>query len=165
MKENLFLFEFTDNYIIIYDKKQSKIIKEDIDQEIIVNNKIYDFKKLQILINRIVEKNKIINNIFKTNITFLLFEKMNPSEIYLYNHLFLNSTNINLQILYVNSLFKENIVLISGKKLYYNNHIISKNKINNKWIIVGYSLNNYHDLFLNNLVTYENSDTIIYEKV
>ena len=48
----MFTFELTDNYILIYNHKTKEIIKEEIPYNIISNNKIYDYLKL----------NKIIKN-------------------------------------------------------------------------------------------------------
>lgn len=166
----MFIFEFTDEYIIIYNKKTKKIQKEEIPNNVIKKNKIYDFKKLLIIINKLVDKYQVINNLFKTKLYILTFFKSSPVDIYLYEQLFKNISNINLKIVNAKSLIDEKVILISGNYLYLNNEIIEINQIpNEQYILVGNSPHfNALKEKLNktlNLYEYENSDTILYETV
>ena len=58
----MFTFELTDNYILIYNHKTKEIIKEEIPYNIISNNKIYDYLKLNIIIIDIINKYKLLNS-------------------------------------------------------------------------------------------------------
>ena len=70
----MFTFELTDNYILIYNHKTKEIIKEEIPYNIISNNKIYDYLKLNKIIIDIINKYKLLNSLFKTKINILIFE-------------------------------------------------------------------------------------------
>ena len=111
-----------------------------------------------------MDKNKIINGVFKTKIKILLFEKKTPAELYLYNELF-NNSNILIEIIYATNIIQGNIIFRSGNYIYYYNKVINPNKLkDNKYIIVG-CLDN---IMLNNkikLLEYENSNTILYETI
>ncbi len=92
----MFTFELTDNYILIYNHKTKEIIKEEIPYNIISNNKIYDYLKLNKIIIDIINKYKLLNSLFKTKINILIFENKTPTEIYLLKNLFKNLSNINM---------------------------------------------------------------------
>ena len=62
---NTFIFELTDDYINIYNKKTKELISVSINSNIIVKNRIYDYLKLVQILNDIVNKYKVINSIFK----------------------------------------------------------------------------------------------------
>ena len=70
----MFTFELTDNYILIYNHKTKEIIKEEIPYNIISNNKIYDYLKLNKIIIDIINKYKLLNSLFKTKINILIFD-------------------------------------------------------------------------------------------
>ena len=55
----MFTFELTDNYILIYNHKTKEIIKEEISYNIISNNEIYDYLKLNKIIIDIINKYKL----------------------------------------------------------------------------------------------------------
>ena len=166
----MYIFEITDKCINIYNQKKKELNKEIIPQNIIVNNKIYDFIKFVKELEKIVYKYKVINNLFKVKVTVIIFEKLNPSEEYLIKLAFNKVANINAQIIYVNQYFENNYIFISGDLLYIHNHIL--NHLNKgTYILIGNSLN-YFDYIkkLTNkykvkILEYENSNTIIYEKV
>ena len=84
---NTFIFELTDDYINIYNKKTKELISVSINSNIIVKNRIYDYLKLIHILNDIVNKYKVINSIFKTKIVILNFEDSSPSENYLRKNL------------------------------------------------------------------------------
>ena len=115
----MFTFELTDNYILIYNHKTKEIIKEEIPYNIISNNKIYDYLKLNKIIIDIINKYKLLNSLFKTKINILIFENKTPTEIYLLKNLFKNLSNININLIHVSSLFDNKHLFISGNKLYY----------------------------------------------
>lgn len=53
---NTFIFELTDDYINIYNKKTKELISVSINSNIIVKNRIYDYLKLVHILNDIVNK-------------------------------------------------------------------------------------------------------------
>ena len=96
---NTFIFELTDDYINIYNKKTKELISVSINSNIIVKNRIYDYLKLVQILNDIVNKYKVINSIFKTKIVILNFEDSSPSENYLRKNLFKKIINVNAKII------------------------------------------------------------------
>lgn len=166
----MYVFEFTDKEIIIYHQKKKILIKEIIPENIIVNNQIYDYLNLVRVLNYIVNKYKIINTIFRIKIKILLFEKKSPSEIYLIRKAFQEIGNFNIREINPTRYFDNDALFISGKNVYYKGNKIKKLP-KGKYILIGNSdnydeikkhlINKYHiDLY-----EYENSNTIIYEKV
>lgn len=165
----MYIIELTDKYIIIYDKKNKKIYKEAIPYNVIVNNKIYDFIKLNKILYNIFIKHNYLSHIFKIKVNILSFEKITPSEKYLIKNLLNNLSNINIDIVYPSELFDDNHILISGNKLYLNNKELINPK-NKEYIIAGYNTTdeiiNKIELEYNiKLLKYENSTKTIYEKV
>jgi len=166
----MYIFEFTDEEIKIFNKKKNILIKEKIPSNIIVNNKLYDYLKLYNILLNIINKYKLNNHLFKINIKVLIFEEISPSEIYLYKLLFKELSNYKVSIIYIKDYFPSNTIFISGKELYYHNKKLDKLK-KDKYILVGNS-DNFKDLkpSLENkynitLLEYEKCNTIIYEKV
>ncbi len=166
----MYIFELTDQEIIIYDKKRKKLIKEIISERIIVDNKIYDYLKFVKVLNNIILKNRIIKSIFRIKIKILIFEECSPSEIYLIKKAFNSISNFDTQIVYINRYFEDNTIFISGKNLYYKNKVL-KNIKKGEYVLIG-NTNDYDYLkktltnkFKIELLEYENSNTIIYEKV
>ncbi len=166
----MFIFEFTDKEIKLYNQKKNILIKEIIPEKVILNNKIYDYLKLVNILGKIVNKYKIINTLFKVNVKVLLFEKVSPSEIYLYKNAFKSISNIGVEIINVYRYFDINYLFISGNIIYYDNKPL-KNLKKGEYVLVGNS-NDYDEIrnylvkkYKINLLEYENSDTIIYEKV
>lgn len=167
---NTFVFEFTDNYINIYNKNKMILNTIPIKSNIIVDNKIYDYLKLINIIKDIVNKYKVINNIFKTKIIILNFEEYSPSENYLRRKLFKSIMNVDAKIVNIYELFDDKHIFISGNIIYYK----GKSKITLKkdnYIIVGNSIN-YNLIkeeiikkYKINLLEYENSNTILYENI
>ena len=80
----MFTFELTDNYILIYNNKTKEIIKEEIPYNIISNNKIYDYLKLNKIIIDIINKYKLLNSLFKTkiNMKILIVKYSTKSSVY-----------------------------------------------------------------------------------
>lgn len=166
----MYIFEFTDKEIKIYNQKKKVLIKEMIPEKIIVDNKIYDYLKLVQVLNKIVSKYKIINTLFRINVKLLLFERMTPSEIYLYKSAFKSVSNIVVEVINVYRYFDSNYLFISGNIIYYDNKPLKYLK-KGEYVLVGNS-NDYDSIRLKlvkrfkiNILEYENSDTIIYEKV
>ena len=166
----MYIFEFTDEYIKLYNKKNNLLIKEPIPLNIIVNNKIYDYLKLINILNKIVNKYKVINSLFRIKIKILIFEKLTPSEYYLFKNTFKFTTNIIVELINVNKYFKNNYLIISGNLVYSNNKVLKK-LYSKEYILIGNSDNfdlikkNIENKYKVNLLEYENSDTIIYEKI
>lgn len=165
------IFELTDKYILIYNKKNKCLNKEIMPDNIIKNNKIYDYQKLLIIINKICLKYKINESFFKTKIYVLIFEKLSPSEIFLIKSLFKNINNSNIKIVHATSLISDNVIFNSGEYLYYKDQKL--NKINNKdtYILAGYCINidkvkkSLIKKYKINILEYENSNTILFEKI
>ena len=166
----MYIFDFTDNYIKIYNPKNKKLIKEPIEQGVIKNNKIYDYLKLVSILNKVLYKHRLVNSLFRVKVKILIYEKMSPSEIYLFKNLFRFTSNVITEIVNVNRYFKGNYLLVSDNIVYENNKVLKKLK-DNDYILVGNS-DNFEEikLFIEkkykvNILEYENSDTIIYERV
>ena len=167
----MYIFEFTDNYIKIYNPKKKILIKEILPCNIIENNKVYDYLKLVVILNKIVNKYKLMNRLLRVKIKILVFEKLSPSEMYLLRNLFRFTSNVITEIVSVNMLFKGNYLFVSGNIVYVNNEPIKGIKKNDSYILIGNSEN--FELIKNELekkykvsiLEYENSDKIIYEKV
>ena len=66
----MYTLELTDNYILIFNHKTNILSKEEIPCNIIINNKIYDFLKLNNIMYDIINKYKILNSLFKVKIKF-----------------------------------------------------------------------------------------------
>ena len=166
----MFTFELTDNYILIYNHKTKEIIKEEIPYNIISNNKIYDYLKLNKIIIDIINKYKLLNSLFKTNINILIFENKTPTEIYLLKNLFKNLSNININLIHVSSLFDNKHLFISGNKLYYQDKKVERLN-NNEYILVGYNENypklkeKIYQKYNIKLLQYEDSYRKIFDKV
>ena len=160
---NTFIFELTDDYINIHNKKTKELISVSINSNIIVKNRIYDYLKLVHILNDIVNKYKVINSIFKTKIVILNFEDSSPSENYL-------RINVNAKIINTFEILDDNHIFISGNYSYYKGKI-NYNLNKKKYIVVGNSPikdNIKNDLKKNNkikLLEYENSNTILYENI
>ena len=167
---NTFIFELTDDYINIYNKKTKELISVSINSNIIVKNRIYDYLKLVHILNDIVNKYKVINSIFKTKIAILNFEDSSPSENYLRKNLFKKIINVNAKIINTFEILDDNHIFISGNYSYYKGKI-NYNLNKKKYIVVGNSPikdNIKNDLKKNNkikLLEYENSNTILYENI
>ncbi len=166
----MYTFEFTDKEIKIYKTKKKILIKEMIPEKIIVNNKIYDYLKLVSILNKILVKYKIVNTLFRIHVKVLVFEKMSPSEIYLFKNAFKSITNAVVEIINVYRYFDSNYIFISGETLYYGNKKLDNLK-KGEYVLVGNSDNyeNVRDYLIKKykvkILEYENSNTIIYEKV
>ena len=166
----MYIFEFTDKEIKIYNQKKKTLIKEMIPEKIIVQNKIYDYLKLISVLSKIVNKHKIINTLFRVHVKLLLFEKMSPSEVYLCKSAFKSISNIAVDVVNVYRYFDNNYLFVSGDVIYFENKPLEKLK-KGEYILVGNG-NNYDELrqrlikkYKISILEYENSDTIIYEKV
>lgn len=166
----MYIFEFTDKEIKIYNQKKKILIKEMIPEKIIVDNKIYDYLKLVNILNKTLNKYKIINTLFRVHVKLLLFEKMTPSEIYLCKSAFKNISNIAVDVVNVYRYFDNNYLFVSGDIIYFENKPLKTLK-KREYVLVGNS-NDYDDIreklikkYKINLLEYENSDMIIYEKV
>lgn len=168
----IFVLEFTDEKITLFNKKRKKIIEEEIPNNLIVKNKIYDFVKLEDTIYKIINKNNIIKNFFKTEIKILVYEKITPAEEYLYKKLFDSISNVNVKLVFVNNLLDgDNHIFVCGKEIYYQQNIL-KELVNrdNEYILVGNSdkLELIKDKLIKrfkiNILLYENSNTILFEK-
>ena len=166
----MYIFELTDNAVKIYNQKKKTLIIENIPENIIKNNKVYDYLKLVTVLNRIVNKYKIINSLFRIKVKLIVFERLSPSEVYLYNNAFKSVSNIFVEIIDVNRFFNGNFIFISGEIIYYDNKKL-KNLKRGDYILVGNS-NNYDKLkndlikkYKVNILEYENSNTFLYEKV
>ena len=166
-----FIFEFTDNYIYYYDKFKRILYEEKIPKYIVVLNKIYDYIKLSKIINNVLNKQKLLNNMKKNIIGILLFEKISPAEQYLYKLLFNNITNIDVKFIYVSNYFDKKHIFISGNLVYYEQELLNYNLNAGEYILIGngFDINKIKsDLLIRmkiNILLYENSNTIIYEKV
>ena len=166
-----FIFEFTDNYIYYYDKFKRILYEEKIPNDIVVLNKIYDYIKLSKIINNVLNKQKLLNNMKKNIIGILLFEKISPAEQYLYKLLFNNITNIDVKFIYVSNYFDKKHIFISGNLVYYEQELLNYNLNAGEYILIGngFDINKIKsDLLIRmkiNILLYENSNTIIYEKV
>lgn len=166
------VIEFTDDKIFIYNKKTKKVIEENILPMIVVNNKIYDYLKLKKILSRIVYKYRLVNGFFKTCFDVVLFEKITPSEEYLYNNLFDGSIKVNLVM--ASSLLDENVhIMISGNLLYYKEEVLRKIISNKDYILVGNADKYKYDTLEKwlqkkydvNILKYENSQSLIYSLV
>ncbi len=166
----MFIFEFTDKEIIIYNKKKKSLIKELIPENIIVNNRVYDYLKLVNIINKIVNKYKVNNTLFRVNINILVFERLSPSNIYLLKNAFKSISNFKVEIINVSRYFDNNYIFISGDIIYYDNKVL-KNIKNGSYILIGNSdhfqeyKKSLEKRYKIDILEYENSNTIIYEKI
>lgn len=165
-----YILELTDNYINIYDAKKNKLFREEINPNIIVNNKIYDYLRLNRYIRLIALKYKIINNLFKSSIYILSFFEITPSEKYLIENLFKNIMDVSIKIIYPYYLFDKNHLFVSGKIVYYKNKVLDS-KIKGNYVIIGYSDNiksiksQLETKYPVNILEYENGKTMIYLKI
>lgn len=165
------IFELTDNYILIYNKKKKILKIENIPANIIKDNKIYDFQKLLIIMNKIFVKNKLNDSFFKTKIYVLIYEKLSPSEIFLIKSLFKNMNISYIKIVHASSILQNNIIFISGNNLYYKDQKLIFLKPKDNYILVGYNnnLNKIKEELIKkykiNILEYENSNTILFEKI
>lgn len=166
----MYIFEFTDECINVYNQKKQEMFSEFIPAKVIVNNKIYDYLKLVNIIENIVNKYKIINTLFRIKIKILIFEKLSPSEIYLFKNLFKYVSNVIVEIVNVNKVFNGSYLFVSGNKVYYNNSVVNKLK-HQDYILIGKS-NNFNLLkskleekYKISILEYENSETYIFENV
>ena len=166
----MYIFEFTDKEIKIYNQKKKCLIKEPIPERVIVNNKIYDYLKLVGVLNKIVNKYKVINTLFRIRVKLLLFEKMTPSELYLCKSAFKSVSNIAVDIINVYRYFDSNYLFVSGNIIYFENKPLKLLK-KGEYVLVG-NADNYKEIrtklikkYKVNILEYENSDMIIYEKV
>ncbi len=166
----MYIFEFTDKQIKIYNKKNNKLILEPIPPKIIVNNKIYDFVKLTLVLNKVVNKYKVINTLFRVKISVLVFQSISPSELYLIKNLLRGFSNILVDVIYVSNMFDNNYIFISGDEIYFNNKPLYRLK-RESYILVGNTENfdiikdNLERKYKIKLLSFENSNTLIYEKV
>ena len=166
----MYLFEFTDRKINIYNLKKKILIEEAISPNIIKDNKVYDYLKLVSSLNKIVNKHNLINSLFRIKFKILIFERLSPSEIYLFKNLFNFTSNIIVEIVNVGKIFNENYIILSGDLIYYENRILKKIK-KGEYILIGNSDN--FNIIKNKLekkykidcLEYENSRTYIYENV
>lgn len=163
----MYTLELTDNSVIFYNQKTKKLIIEHIPSNVVVNNKIYDFEKLEKILKKIINKQNILNSFFKIKIKILIFEKYTPSDKYLALNLFKNFSNIKPKLIYPLNNYDKKHILISGNKTYH----INKDKLipKEEYILIGYIENpdiiSSIEQELNiKLIKYENSTTIIYEQ-
>lgn len=167
----MYVFEFTDKSIKIFNKKNNMLIIEPIPPNIIINNLVYDYVKLNSLLSRIFYKYKLISSFFKIKIKVIIFEMMSPSNIFLFKNAFNNITNLNVEIVNITRYFKDNTIFISGNKFYYNEKPLKKLENKQEYYLVGNSnqINEIKQKLENNykinILIYENNNTIIYEKV
>lgn len=119
-------------------------------------------------------KYKLTNTFFKTSFYILLFEKITPAEEYLFNRLFNFISNVSLSLIYATNLFnRENHIFISGNILYYNNNVLKKLSEKKEYILIGNSDLKIYEKYKEYLIkkykiqilTYENSNMIIYESI
>lgn len=166
----MYTLELTDNYILIYNHKTKKLLKEELQSNIIVNNKIYDYLKLNKKILEIINKYNLLNSFFKTKFNILVFEKLTPTEAYLLKTIFKSISNINVNLIHVNNLFDINHLFISGNILYFNDNRIDK-LTKKEYKLVGYNPNysNLKETISNKynikILSYENSSILIFDKV
>ena len=166
----MYVLELTDEYILIYNKPKKLLIKESIPYNIIKDNKIYDYLKLNRIIEAIFTKHNLLNSLFKIKVNILTFEKLTPAETYLVKNIFRNISNTNLEIIHPWTMFNENHLLVSGNKIYYKNQVI-KNLNKKEYILIGYNEN--YEKIINELEKnydikvfhYENSQKIIFETI
>lgn len=166
----MYALELTDKYILLYNSKTNKLIKEPIPYNIIKDNKIYDIQRLNKTLLKIIDKHKVLNTFYKVNINILIYEKITPSESYIVKNILKNISNINLKIIHPSSYFDTTHLLISGEKIYNNNKEI-KEYPKEEYILVGYTEN--YDKIINEIKTknkteiykYENSKQIIFDKI
>lgn len=167
----MYVFEFTDKSIKIFNKKNNTLIIEPIPPNIIINNLVYDYVKLNSLLSKIFNKYKLISSFFKIKIKVIIFEMMSPSNIFLFKNAFNNITNLNVELINITSYFEDNTIFISGNKFYYNEKPLKKLNNKQKYYLVGNS-NEINEVkqtleknYKINILIYENNNTIIYEKV
>lgn len=167
----MYVFEFTDKSIKIFNKKNNMLIIEPIPPNIIINNLVYDYVKLNSLLSRIFYKYKLISSFFKIKIKVIIFEMMSPSNIFLFKNAFNNITNLNVEIVNITRYFEDNTIFISGNKFYYNEKPLKKLENKQEYYLVGNS-NQINEIkqkleknYKINILIYENNNTIIYEKV
>lgn len=119
-------------------------------------------------------KYKLTNTFFKTRFYILLFEKITPAEEYLFKRLFNFISNVSLSLIYATNLFnRENHIFISGNILYYNNNVLKKLLEKKEYILIGNSDLKIYEKYKEYLIkkykiqilTYENSNMIIYESI
>ncbi|MCI7554530.1 MAG: hypothetical protein MST00_03780 [Tenericutes bacterium] len=108
------------------------------------------------------------NGIFKVRINVLCFKKITPLERYLFISLFKNMNVLEVNFVNVKSLFEENMLFVSGKNLYDGNKKINI-PTNGNFILAGMTYEIFLDKLLNNknvnIYVYENSKTILFEKI
>lgn len=166
----MYIFELTDNYILIYNCRDKSLIREDIPLNIIRDNKIYDFLRLNGIIRFIVNKYKLLNSLFRVKIRVLLFERLSPSDVYLFRNIFRGISNVDVDIVHPFKFFDSSHILISGDRLYCCDRIL--NDVSSSCVVlVGYSDN--YDGVLDFVASkygvkalrYENSKYLIFDKI
>lgn len=167
----MYVFEFTNKNIKIYNKKTKKLIIEPIPSKIIVDNQIYDFVKLNRILSKIVNKYKLINSFFRIKIKIIIFEILSPSNLFLFKNVFNNIANLDVEVVNIAQYFEDNTIFISGNRFYYQERSLKKLNNQYSYYLVGNSekldenINYLENIFKIRIFTYENNNTIIYEKV
>ena len=176
----IYTIKLTDKIIYIFHIKKKQLTEIEIKKNIIKENKVYDPKKLINLLNKILKENLINNKLFKTKIYLLLNKNLNPSENFCFKYVFNNILNINYKIIYEENLLKEkNELILWEDYLYFKSKLINindKNAIkkdleNKNYILIGNSSNwekykqSLEDNLKNEILEYENSHTILFERV
>lgn len=149
------------------------MIKENLNSNIIKNNKIYNVKKAIKEINYFFRKNKINVGLFNTKVKFLISNKNTPAEIFCFKTVFNEIININYKIIFEETLIKNKKEIILWENLLnipnINNSLEIKENIleDNQYIIMGcsdYWVENINILNNENILQYENSKTILFDR-
>ena len=131
---------------------------------IIVNNHIYDYVRLKKIVYNITSKNNLVSSLFKVKYNILYFDKLKPCEVYLYNSLFDFISNVSIKFIDAFSLFDSDTVIVSGKVPYYRGKWFNKKQ--GDFTLVGSGFKSIMEKYVNcKFYVYENSETILYEKI
>lgn len=131
---------------------------------IIVNNHIYDYVRLKKIVYNITSKNNLVSSLFKVKYNILYFDKLKPCEVYLYNSLFNFISNVSIKFIDAFSLFDSDTVIVSGKVPYYRGKWFNKKQ--GDFTLVGAGFKSIMEKYVNcKFYVYENSETILYEKI
>lgn len=130
--------------------------------------------------NKIFKELIINNKLFKTKITFLLSKTLSPAELFCFEYVFNSVLNIKYQIKTDEELLKEENEIILWEDMLYlksdvffinNIETLKLNLLEEKYILIGNSSNwlGYKEKLEKELnpkiYTYENSHTILFERV
>ena len=179
--KRIYTIKLTDHYIYLYHHKQQEIIKKPIARNIINGLKIYHVKKtikvLEQLLNNLKPK-----TLLRLKINFLISKNWSPAEVFLIDYVAKSLNNVKHCLLFEEDLIndKKAIIIwddylnIISKKMVVNLQELLKNKeniFNDQHILIGLSDKfDYYQEELNKafkipVLTYENSDRILFERV